>query len=62
MTLQSERQELRILVLKPIRYLPPYSDDYTVACRVGKAVSAHTLIEPWNKYLQLSLEISVSEP
>ena len=61
MTIQFERQELRILMLKPIRELPPYSADYNVTCRVGKAVAAHTAFTPWDKFMQLNLEITLSE-
>lgn len=61
MTIAYERQELRVLALMPIRQLPPYEADFTVACRVGKAVAAHTL-GPWSGYLQLSLEVTLSEP
>jgi hypothetical protein len=60
MTTQYERQELRILMLKPIRHLPPYAADYTVACRVGKAMAAHVCREPWNAGMQKSLEASLS--
>ena len=61
MTIQYERQEMRILALMPIRELPPYEADFNAACRVGKAVAAHTL-GPWTGYLQLSLEVTLSEP
>lgn len=43
MTIAFERQELRALALKPIRHLPGYSADYTVACRVGTLMTAHTI-------------------
>ncbi|MDB5580328.1 MAG: hypothetical protein JWR80_5504 [Bradyrhizobium sp.] len=43
MTIAFERQELRALALQPIRHLPRYSADYTVACRVGTVMAAHTL-------------------
>jgi hypothetical protein len=62
MTTQYERQELRILALKPIMELPAYSADYAVTCRVGKAVAAHTALKPWDKFMQLNLEITLSEP
>ncbi len=62
MTIQFERQELRALALLPIRHLPPYEVDYTVACRVGKAVSVHSAQAPWSRFNQISLEITLSEP
>jgi hypothetical protein len=62
MTIAYERQELRALMLLPIRHLPAYSDDYSVTCRVGKAVAAHALLKPWDKLMQLNLEVSLSEP
>jgi hypothetical protein len=61
MTSAYERQELRIPALMPIRELPPYEADFNAACRVGKAVAAHTL-GPWSGYLQISLEVTLSEP
>jgi hypothetical protein len=46
MTIEDERQELRALMCQPVRHIPDYEADYTVACRVGKAVSAHALVAP----------------
>jgi hypothetical protein len=48
MTIAFERQELRALLLQPIRQLPGYSADFTAACRVGTVMAAHTygLVNP----------------
>jgi hypothetical protein len=62
MGIEYERQELRALMLLPIRQLPPYSADYIVASRVGKAVAKHTTLKPWDQFMQVNLEISLREP
>ena len=41
MTIEFERQELRALVLTPIRQLPDYSADYTVVHRVGTMIASY---------------------
>lgn len=40
MTIEFERHELRELSLKPIRDLPGYSADYSVACRTGSVIAS----------------------
>ena len=62
MNIEYERQELRALMLNPIRHLPAYSDEYNVTCRVGKAVAAHKELIPWDRLKQLNLEMALSEP
>ena len=62
MGIEYERQELRSLMLKPIRHQPAYSADVDVSCRVGKAVAAHTELTPWDKLMQFNLEMALSEP
>ena len=60
MGIEYERQELRALMLRPIRHLPSYSADYAVTCRVGKAVSAH-VTGPWHQLSQSNLEAALRE-
>jgi hypothetical protein len=62
MTIDFERQELRALALLPIRHLPAYAADWSVTCRVGKAVAAPSALTPWSALHQLVLEITLSEP
>jgi hypothetical protein len=62
MSIEYERQELRALALLPIRHLPAYSADVDVTFRVGKAVAAHTELVPWDRFSQLNLKKSLSEP
>lgn len=62
MTIDFERQELRSLVLLPIKHLPPYEADYKATSRVGKVMAAHTMLQPWDSFMQLNLEITLSEP
>jgi hypothetical protein len=62
MTLEYERQELRALMFMPIRHLQDYSADKSVLSRVGKAVSAHARIKPWDVFMQASLDQTLSHP
>ena len=56
MTIGYERQELRTLALLPIHELPAYGDDYTVGCRVGKAIAETARFTPWDGPMQYVLE------
>ncbi len=46
------RQTYRAIQRMP--ELPPYAACVTVACRVGRAISAHAAVIPWSTAIQLS--------